>query len=416
MGGTTVGDAAPGGASGGGATARGSRTDGPVGSRLAHLDRLKVVLTAGVIVAHAAMSYGAEGTWIYEDDSLSPPTQLVLSVLVGGGVMFVLGLFFLMAGMLTTGPLGRRGPRAFLVSRLWRLGVPVVAYALVVWPALEWLVDEVRGTAPTPWAFYAAEFSGSAWQQLGTGPMWFVAILLVVTVGWCLWRWRMPARPASGSPVTSVVVTAAAIAAGTVVVRVWFPIDSAQVLDVHLWIWPQAVSLFVLGAVGAERGWIWELPRRVRSLCRRGLVGALVVLAVLVVLSDGPEDFTGGVHWEAAGWAGCEGVLAVSASLLVLDWSRRHVVAHGRRERSVARSAYGAFVAQGPVLVVVALLLEPLDVPGDLRFVVLAVGGVLGSFACGWAAVRLAVRGRARRLRDDVPPERRDVARGGGGA
>ncbi len=247
--------------------------------------------------------------------------------------------------------------------------------------------------------------------------MWFVAILLVVTVGWCLWRWRMPARPASGSPVTSVVVTAAAIAAGTVVVRVWFPIDSAQVLDVHLWIWPQAVSLFVLGAVGAERGWIWELPRRVRSLCRRGLVGALMALAVLVVLSDGPDGFTGGVHREAAGWAGCEGVLAVSTSLLVLDWSRRHVVAHGRRERSVARSAYGAFVAQGPVLVVIALLLDPLDVPADLRFVVLAVGGVLGSFACGWAAVRLAARGRrARGLRDEVPPERRAVAGGGGGA
>ena len=85
-----------------------SRTDGPAGSRLAHLDRLKVVLAAGVIVAHAAMSYGAAGTWIYEDDSLSPPTELVLSVLVGGGVMFVLGLFFLMAGMLTTGPLSRR--------------------------------------------------------------------------------------------------------------------------------------------------------------------------------------------------------------------------------------------------------------------------------------------------------------------
>ncbi len=46
------------------------------------------------------------------------------------------------------------------------------------------------------------------------------------------------------------------------------------------------------------------------------------------------------------------------------------------------------------MLVVIALLHDPLDVPADLRFVVLAVGGVLGSFACGWAAVRLAARGR----------------------
>lgn len=388
--------------------------DGPSGRRLAHLDRLKIVLTAGVIVAHAAMSYGARGTWIYDEDSLTPPTQLVLSVLVGGGVMFVLGLFFLIAGQLTTGPLSRSGPRAFLVSRLWRLGVPVVAYALVVWPAMEWLVEEVRGSAPTPWTFYAAQFSGSTWQELGTGPMWFVAILLVVTAGWCLWRSWMPARPASTPPARTVVVTAAVIAVGTFVVRLWFPIDSPQVLDVHLWIWPQAVGLFVLGAIGAERGWIWVVPREVRRGCRLAVVGALLFLAALVVLSDGPENFTGGWHWEAAGWAVCEGVFAVSASLLVLDWSRRHVVAHGHRERSVARSAYGAFVAQGPVLVAIAVLLDPVAVPGDLKFVVLAVGGVTGSFACGWAAVRLAA-GWPPGGRSGHRPTRRRVAAGGGG-
>ena len=164
----------------------------PARGRLAHLDRLKILLTAGVITAHAAMSYGAAGTWVYEQDSLSKPTEIVLSVLVGGGVLFVLGLFFLMSGMLTTGPLGRRGPRRFLVSRLWRLGVPVLAYAVLVWPLLQWLIEKVQSGAPAPWTFYRREFSGARWPALGTGPMWFVAILLVVTVGWCLWRWRFP--------------------------------------------------------------------------------------------------------------------------------------------------------------------------------------------------------------------------------
>ncbi|MGZ8768110.1 hypothetical protein, partial [Aeromicrobium sp.] len=100
--------------------------------------------------------------------------------------------------------------------------------------------------------------------------------------------------------------------------------------------------------------------------------------------------FKGGWHWEAAGLAVCEGAISVSVSLLVLDWSRRHVVAHGRFERSLAESAYGAFVAQGPVLVIAALLLIPLDVAGDLKFLILATVGVVGSFACGRAAVALS--------------------------
>ncbi|MGZ8705226.1 MAG: acyltransferase family protein, partial [Aeromicrobium sp.] len=358
--------------------------------RLAHLDRLKILLTAGVIAAHAAMSYGAAGTWLYEEDSLSEPTALLLSALVGGGVMFVLGLFFLMAGILTTGPLERRGPRRFLVSRLWRLGVPVLVYAVFVWPMLQWLIEAVRSDAPTPWAFYQRELSGDRWQSRGTGPMWFVAILLVVSVGWCLWRWRTPAFPSTTSAGTTVTLAAIVVAVGTFFVRTRFPIDSPQFLDVHVWIWPQSVALFVLGAVGAERGWISPVSPTVLRRCRLAVLAALLLLVLLIVLSDGPEHFKGGWHWEAAGLAVCEGAISVSVSLLVLDWSRRHVVAHGRFERSLAESAYGAFVAQGPVLVIAALLLIPLDVAGDLKFLILATVGVVGSFACGRAAVALS--------------------------
>ena len=132
------------------------------------------------------------------------------------------------------------------------------------------------------------------------------------------------------------------------------------------------------------------------------VLGAIVLLVALVPTSDGPDAFMGGWHREAAGWAVCEGAVSVGVSLLVLDWCRRHVVAHGRFEHSAARAAYGAFVAQGPVLVVAALLLRGLDLPGDLKFVLLALIGVLGSFACGFAAVRvgarLSSRKEARRL------------------
>lgn len=355
--------------------------------RLVHLDRLKILLTAGVITAHAAMSYGAAGTWLYEEDSLSAATALVLSVLVGGGVMFVLGLFFLMAGMLTTGPLQRRGPRRFLVSRLIRLGIPVLAYALVVWPMLQWLKEEMQSEAPSPWAFYRREFSGSNWTSLGTGPMWFVAILLVVTTAWCLYRWRFPASPSTTPAGTTVAVAAAAVAVGTFLVRTRFPIDSPQFLDVHVWIWPQSLSLFVLGAIGAERGWISPVPRSVLSRCRWAAIGAVLLLALLIPLSNGPDAFKGGWHWEAAGMAVCEGAISVSMSLLVLDWARRHIIAHGQFERSLADSAYGAFVAQGPVLVIGALLLSSLDLAGDLKFAMLTVVGVGGSFASGWAVV-----------------------------
>lgn len=110
---------------------------------------------------------------------------------------------------------------------------------------------------------------------------------------------------------------------------------------------------------------------------------------MLIPLSNGPDAFKGGWHWEAAGLAAGEGAISVSVSPLVLDWTPRHVVAHGRFERSLAESAYGAFLAQGSFLVFGALLLHSLDFAGDVNFVILTVVGVAGSFACGWAVLML---------------------------
>ena len=72
---------------------------------MVYLDNLKIVLTAGVTAAHAAMTYGAVGTWVYEESSLSDVAAGILGALVGVGAMFGLGLFSVMAGLLTTGPL-----------------------------------------------------------------------------------------------------------------------------------------------------------------------------------------------------------------------------------------------------------------------------------------------------------------------
>ncbi len=368
--------------------------------RLIHLDNLKIVLTIGVIVAHAAMTYGAAGTWVYEEPSLSDVTDGVLSALVGVGVLFGLGLFFLIGGLLTTAPLARRGPRRFLASRWGRLGVPLAAYAVIVWPVLRWTADRARGDRQSLAEFYRFEFSGTRWRSLGTGPLWFVAILLAVSTGWAVWRWVRPAPSGLRSgplELRHLAATAGAVAGATFLVRLRFPVDSAQFLDLHLWLWPQSAALFVLGAMAAERGWLTALSTALRRDCHRAVAGAVVGFALLIVLSNGPEPFDGGWHWEAAGFAAFEGVFSVGMATIVLDRFRRRHAGQGRLGRRLARSAYGAFVAQGPVLVLVALALRRADLAGDVKFLLLAPASVIGSFALADLALALRARTRAPR-------------------
>lgn len=298
--------------------------------------------------------------------------------------------------MLSTGSLIRQGPRGFLASRWRRLGVPLAAYAFIVWPQLQWLRDRAEGDTQSLVELYRLEFGGTGWTSLGTGPLWFVAVLLLVTTGWTSWRWARPAGVVAGELAPRhLAVTAASIAAATYFVRVWFPVDSGQFLDLHVWLWPQATALFVLGALGAERGWLAQLSESLRHQCHRAAIAALGVLGVLVASSNGTDHLGVGWHWEAAALAVIEGVVAVTVSLIVLDLFRRHHAEQGLLGRRLGRCAYGAFVAQGPVLVLIALAIRPINLSGDLNFAFLAPAAVIGSFGLAEVA-RLAV-GRASR-------------------
>jgi hypothetical protein len=53
----------------------------------------------------------------------------------------------------------------------------------------------------------------------------------------------------------------------------------------------------------------------------------------------------------------------------------------------MARSAYTAFMLQGVPLILFALALRAFDVPLEVKAVVVAVGGIAGSFGLGWLLV-----------------------------
>ena len=56
-----------------------------------------------------------------------------------------MGLLFFVAGLFTPPALARKGPRHFVIDRLWRLGIPVVAYVFVINPAMNFFGDRAMG-------------------------------------------------------------------------------------------------------------------------------------------------------------------------------------------------------------------------------------------------------------------------------
>ena len=64
---------------------------------------------------------------------------------------------------------------------------------------------------------------------------------------------------------------------------------------------------------------------------------------------------------------------------------------------TLTRSAYGAFILQTPVLIGLALALRPLELPAEAKALLVAAGGVAGSFGLSSLLVR-RIPGAARIL------------------
>ena len=156
--------------------------------RVAYLDNLKLLLVAVIIAGHGAVAYGdLESAWPYQDVQevqLGAVSNITLSIVVILAALFAMGLFFLISGLVTPGSVSRKGARTFARDRLLRLGVPLVVWALVIWPGAIWI------------AHLAAGDSHSFWWQLthadplvDTGPMWFVEVLLIYSLAYAAWRY-----------------------------------------------------------------------------------------------------------------------------------------------------------------------------------------------------------------------------------
>ena len=377
--------------------------------RVAYLDRLKLVLVAVIIAGHGALTYSdIERAWPYQEVqevTLSEPSNIVLGVLVLPAALFTMGLFFLISGRMTPPSLARKGTRRFVRERLVRLGLPLAIWVLAIWPLMILAAHRAAGESRSYWTqiVHADPF-------LDTGPMWFVEVLLVYSLGYAAWcasagrRPRAPAadrvdcpRPLSGR---TLVALAAGISLATMLVRLVFPLTSPQPAHPNLWQWPQYLGMFGLGILAARRGWLEPVPRAIARRC-----GAAALLGLLAFGLLGAAMAASGVdpdvlaherlHWATMALAAIEGPLAVGASVWLLAASQRRL-GHplGRRGRALARSAFAAFILQGAVLIGLAIALRPIDVPAEAKAAAVALGGTAASFGLAWLLVARTPLGR----------------------
>ena len=362
-------------------------------TRLFFVDHLRAALVILVVLHHVALVYGAaESSFYYFEPPFTDPlAYLVLLVFVLFNQGWFMGALFLIAGYFTPASYDRKGPGSFLKGRLIRLGIPVLFFIFVLNPIASigyWQMPvEMTGiTSPLTWRAYPF--------LLGLGVAWFIALLLIFSLGYIVWRLLTRNRATSSASQSStpgylgIVIFVLALALVSYLARIIVPLGKPVSLFVYFLSFPtiaylpQYLLFFIVGTVAYRRDWFRTTPG---SMGIVGFVTALVATVILFPLAFSgqmfslqftPEIFTnlqGNGTWQSAAYALWDSIFAVGMFLAALTFFRRFFNQDSKFGRFLAQQSYAVYLIHIPIVVFIGVALKGLQLGALLKFSIVAI-------------------------------------------
>jgi fucose 4-O-acetylase-like acetyltransferase len=348
-----------------------------------YIDRLRTVMTALVILHHTAITYGAIGGWFWRENppSAALSSQLLILFCTLNQAYFM-GFFFLLAGYFTPASLERKGYARFIGDRFLRLGLPLLAFGLILGPLTAAMVNFAQGKgfwSCIAWLWHHGVFIN--------GPLWFAQALLIFCLAYCAWRAVFGAQLAGVQRSTKPVpagrwwlLSALATGLAALAIRQFIPVGQ-NVAGMQLGYFATYIFLFAAGIAAWRYDWLRQLNWK---NARTGILAFVLVYPLMVVggavasaiNGPGQSNFTGGLAWPAILYALWDPFVAwglIAVWLLVFRAGMNQASAFWTW---LNRRAYAVYIIHPPVLVGISLLLHEWAAPALLKF------ATVGALAC----------------------------------
>jgi len=356
-------------------------------SRDFYIDRLRSIMTALVILHHTAITYGGAGGWFWREfDTSAAPSSLLLTLFCATNQAYFMGFFFLLAGFFTPPSLERKGYPRFILDRFLRLGLPLLAFILILGPVTAAIVTAFQGDGFWPTIVFLYNH-----QRIINGPLWFAQALLIFSLVYCVWRafFGPPLHPVAQSPTPVPVFSrwlwsALAVTVVSIAVRQFIPVGE-NIFGLQLAYFPGYIFLFAVGLAAWRHDWLRQLQWKDARPWIISLVIAWPCLPIGIVvarfLNSGPgkANFSGGFSWTVILYALWEPFVAWGAISLWLLLFRDYMNRPSALWNWLNRRAYAVYIIHPPILVSISLLFHPWIAPALLKF---AITGSLTCIAC----------------------------------
>lgn len=351
-------------------------------------------MTVLVILHHTAITYGAIGGWFWHEIDFSrTPSSILLVLFCTTNQAYFMGFFFLLSGYYTPSSLDRKGYARFIRDRFIRLGIPILAFGLILGPLTAALVTYAQGDGF--WPTFVALWHR---KQFILGPLWFAEALLAFSLWYALLQRIRGPQPGNAliakqtpTPLPSWkawLLGALIVGASALAIRQVFPIGESL-----YGYWAMYVFLFVVGIRAKSRNWLGQLNWK---NARPWIIISFVVWPTLPLgwkLASGNVNFNTGFSWGAFLYAFWEPFVAWGFIAAWLLFARAYMNKPSQFWSWLNRRAYAVYIIHPPVLVGISLLLHPWIAPALLKFAVTGALTCVASWLIADPLVRMpAVR------------------------
>jgi len=351
--------------------------------RIYFADYLRAALVSLVILHHIAITYGANGSFYYVEPATSSASAALLTLFVGLNQAWFLGCFFLISGYFSPGSFDRKGPKQFLKDRLIRLGIPLLIFFFVLnpltcfiafshTPAAQLISSGFTTPVAWTWQFYL--------NTVGTGPLWFVEMLLIFEFVYAIWRYgsndlsgqKEKRRPFPSYEKIALFILILAVA--LYLIRIVLPVGVTLLGFPSLFDLPQYLSLFIVGLIAARGDWLRKMPI---STAKRVFGVALIATLTLFVLavvgteisSLGWGSLIGQGSLSSAFYASWEAIWAVGMTMFAIFVFRRYFNSAGRFWKFFSQHFYTAYIIAATIIVsITAVILSQIHIASLLKF------------------------------------------------
>jgi glucan biosynthesis protein C len=359
----------------------------PAKSRLQYIDNLRIVLISMVVLLHLAITYGAEGDWFYNEkvpDNFGSAAVLTLYTSIAQA--FTLAFFMMIASYFNPPAYDRKGAGAFARDKLKRLGIPLVLFWAVVNPLLVMMIRALQGEPAVPPGIPFPTF----WlNSTSVGPMWFVELLLILSLLYAVWRLATSRRsaeppappPAAGEAAApgngAMALFALVVALVTFVVRLAWPVGRwLEPFHLQLAQHPQYIAYFLAGIFAYRHNWFAGVRVAQAKLWAWLAVGLMLSYPVIVVLSGarekGVNEFLGGVTWQSALYSFWEQFLCIAIVVALLVWFRERFNHQGKLAAAMGLDTYAVYFIHPAVIIPLAYALSGIVMVGLIKWILVA--------------------------------------------